>query len=192
MENQDVFTGKQVRLVAADLEADCKLLAEWDRDSEYQRLLNSERAVRFNARQTQTFFEKEIGSMHFFMIQKLDYDRKIGMVDLSGFNWQVGNAWVGIGIGERAYWGKGYGTDAMRILLRYAFIELNLNRVTLNVFEINQRGLRSYQKAGFREEGREPKALLKAGARYDLIYMGILRSEWEAMQFDSLQEGSAQ
>ena len=57
MENQDVFTGKLVRLVAADLEADCKLLAEWDRDSEYQRLLNSERAVRFNARQTQTFFD---------------------------------------------------------------------------------------------------------------------------------------
>jgi len=43
MENQDVFTGKMVRLVAADLEADCKLLAEWDRDSEYQRLLNHEK-----------------------------------------------------------------------------------------------------------------------------------------------------
>ena len=121
MENQDVFTGKLVRLVAADLETDSKLLAEWDRDSEYQRLLNSERAVRFNAKQTQTFFEKEIGTMHFFMIQKLDDDRKIGMVDLAGFNWQVGNAWVGIGIGERAYWGKGYGTDAMRILFRYFF-----------------------------------------------------------------------
>lgn len=190
MTKQDVFTGKLVRLVAADLETDSKLLAEWDRDSEYQRLLNSERAARFNAKQTQNFFEKEIGSMHFFMIQKLDDDRKIGMVDLSGFNWLVGNAWVGIGIGEREYWGKGYGTDAMRILLRYAFTELNLNRVTLNVFEINQRGLRSYHKAGFREEGREPKALLKAGVRYDLIFMGILRSEWEALQFNTLQEES--
>lgn len=188
MTNTDVLTGKLVRLVAADLEADSKLLAEWDRDSEYQRLLNSERAARFTIKQTQAFFEKEIGSMHFFMIQRLEDSRNIGMIDLAGFNWLTGNAWVGIGIGEREMWGKGFGTDAMRVLLRYAFTELNLNRVTLNVFEVNQRGMRSYAKAGFREEGRAPKVLMKAGVRYDLIYMGILRSEWESMQFQTLQE----
>ncbi len=185
LKNNDVFTGKLVRLVPADLEADSKLLVEWDRDSEYQRLLNSEHAARYNPKQTQSFFEKEIGSMHFFMIQRLEDDRKIGMIDLSGFNWLVGNAWVGIGIGERELWGKGYGTDAMRVLLGYAFTELNLNRVTLNVFEVNQRGLKSYAKAGFREEGRLPKVLRKAGERYDLIFMGILRSEWEALQFQN-------
>lgn len=185
MANDNVFTGQLVRLVPADLESDCKLLAEWERDSEYQRLLNAERAARFNSKQVQTFFEKEIGSMHFFMIQRIEDDRKIGMIDLSGFNWLVGNAWVGIGIGERELWGKGYGTDAMRVLLRYAFTELNLNRVTLNVFEINQRGMASYGKAGFREEGRQPKVLCKAGERYDLIFMGILRSEWEALQFQN-------
>lgn len=185
MASDNVLVGKLVRLVPADLESDSKLLAEWDHDSEYQRLLNSERAARFTPKQIQAFFEKEIGSMHFFMIQRLEDDRKIGMIDLSGFNWLVGNAWVGIGIGEREMWGKGHGTDAMRVLLRYAFTELNLNRVTLNVFEINQRAMASYAKAGFREEGRQPKVLCKAGERYDLIFMGILRSEWEALQFQN-------
>lgn len=130
--------------------------------------------------------------MHFFMIQRLEDDRKIGLINLSGFNWLVGNAWVGIGIGERDLWGKGYGTDAMRILLRYAFTELNLNRVTLDLFEINQRGLASYKKAGFTEEGRSPKVLSIAGDRYDLIFMGILRSEWEALNLqNSLLEGGS-
>lgn len=185
MANNDVFTGNLVRLVPADLEADARLMAEWNHDSEYQRLLNGDNAGFYTPKQTQTFFEKEIGSMHFFMIQRLEDGRKIGMIDLSGFNWLVGNAWVGIGIGEREMWGKGYGTDAMRILLRYAFTELNLNRVTLDVFEINERAMKSYAKAGFHEEGRAPKVLLKAGVRYDLIFMGILRSEWEALQFQA-------
>lgn len=183
MTNKDVFTGSLVRLVSPDFEADSKLLTEWDRDSEYQRLLNSECAARINARQSQACFEKEIGSMHFFMIQRIEDDRNIGLIDLAGFNWLVGNAWVGIGIGERELWGKGYGTDAMRVVLRYAFTELNLNRVTLDVFETNPRAMRSYIKAGFREEGRAPGALLTAGKRCDLVFMGILRREWEALQF---------
>jgi RimJ/RimL family protein N-acetyltransferase len=181
MVNNDIFTGKLVRLVPADLETDCKLLAEWEQDSEYQRLFNSEQAARHSPKQVQAFFEKEIGSMHFFMIQRLEDNHKMGMINLSGFNWLVGNAWVGIGIGERDLWGKGYGTDAMRIILRYAFTELNLNRVTLDLFEINQRGLASYKKAGFSEEGRSPKVLTIAGDHYDLIFMGILRSEWESL-----------
>jgi RimJ/RimL family protein N-acetyltransferase len=87
-------------------------------------------------------------------------------------------AFVGIGIGERAYWGKGYGTDAMKVALRFAFTEINLERVTLNVFEYNPRAIRSYEKAGFKHEGRMRGALLKDGRRWDMIYMGILREEW--------------
>jgi len=176
------FTGKLVRLVAADLDNDPKLFASWDQDSEYQRLFNSEAALRYNPAQIKKFLEEEIGSMHLFVIERLEDGRKIGQVDLSGFNWIVGNAWVGIGIGERDLWGKGYGTDAMRVLLRYAFDELNLKRLTLNVFDINQRGIASYEKAGFRREGVLPGGLLIAGKRRDIIYMGILRREWEALQ----------
>jgi len=179
---KDVFTGQLVRLVMADLETDPKLMAQWDQDSEFQRLFNSEAALRFNSSQIKKFFEDEIESMHFFMIERLEDNRKIGMVDLSGVNWTAGDAWVGIGIGERELWGKGYGTDAMRVVLRYAFEELNLNRVTLNVFSVNQRAIASYLKVGFRHEGVVPGALLKAGKRCDLVFMGILRREWEGIQ----------
>ena len=89
---------------------------------------------------------------------------------------------MGIGIGERDCWGKGYGTDAMRVVLRFAFVELNLHRVGLNVFEYNPRAIRSYEKAGFVEEGRLRGFLHRNNRRWDLIFMGILRDEWERTQ----------
>ena len=85
---------------------------------------------------------------------------------------------MGIGLGEREYWGKGYGTDTMRLAVRYAFMELNLNRVTLNVFEYNPRAIRCYEKAGFRHEGRQRQFLNRNGRRWDVLEMGILRDEW--------------
>lgn len=180
--NNATFTGKLVRLVVMDLENDPQLIAGWEQDSEYQRLFNDEAARRNNPAQIRKFFQDELASMYSFMIERLEDGRKIGMIDLSGFNWTVGNAWVGIGIGERELWGRGYGTDAMRVILRYAFQELNLQRVTLTVFGVNQRGIASYQKAGFRHEGAIPGALLRAGERCDLVFMGILRREWEQLQ----------
>jgi RimJ/RimL family protein N-acetyltransferase len=86
---------------------------------------------------------------------------------------------MGISLGDREYWGKGYGSDAMRLLLRYAFHELNLHRVSLNVFEYNPRAIRSYEKVGFVHEGRMRKFLNREGKRWDILYMGITRQEWE-------------
>jgi RimJ/RimL family protein N-acetyltransferase len=66
----------------------------------------------------------------------------------------------------------------MKLVLRYAFLELNLRRVTLNVFEYNERAIRSYEKAGFRLEGSQRQAIQREGRRWDMVYMGILREEW--------------
>ena len=180
--NNPIFTGQLVRLIIMNLDEDLKLIEEWNVDSEYQRLLDAGAANRYNFKLTKEFFEKEIEGMHAFMIQKLDDDRKIGIIELEGFNWRVGSAWVGIGIGVRELWGKGYGTDAMRIILRYGFTMLNLNRIQLDVFSINQRAMASYEKAGFKHEGHLNGNLLKAGVRYDEVFMGILRREWEQLQ----------
>lgn len=177
-----LLSGTLVRLVTIDFDEDIKLIEEWNQDSEYQRLLDAGAANRYNVKNFRDFFEKEIDRMHAFMIQKLDDDRKIGMINLDGINWLVGSAWVGIGIGVREFWGQGYGTDAMKIILRYGFTQLNLNRIQLDVFSINQRGIKSYEKAGFKYEGHLHGNLLKGGVRYDEIFMGILRREWEQMQ----------
>ncbi|MBN1453524.1 MAG: GNAT family N-acetyltransferase, partial [Anaerolineales bacterium] len=108
----------------------------------------------------------------------LEDDRLLGDVTLSVINWGSREAFAGIGIGVREFWGKGFGTDAMRLILRYGFVELNLRRVSLNVFEFNQRALRSYEKAGFRVEGSQRQYIQREGRRWDIVFMGILREEW--------------
>ena len=87
---------------------------------------------------------------------------------------------MAIGIGEPDAWNKGYGSEAMRLMLRYGFEELNLNRVSLGVFSANPRGIRSYEKCGFVHEGRMREFARRDGQYWDLVFMGILREEWEA------------
>ena len=89
---------------------------------------------------------------------------------------------LGITIGDKTYWGRGYGRDVIRILLDYAFRLRNFRRVYLTVNGTNERAIRAYQACGFLEEGRLRKHVWSAGAFIDLVYMGILRDEWQALQ----------
>jgi RimJ/RimL family protein N-acetyltransferase len=181
--NTSTLTGKMVCLKALETDKHALALERWMQDSEYSRLLNSEPAVVWPAKQIQEWMDKEFNpDTIFFSIHSLEDDRLIGDTALGGFDWPAGNAWVGIGLGDREFWGKGYGTDAMRLVLHFAFMELNLNRVTLDVFEYNPRAIRSYENAGFKHEGRGRAWLNREGRRWDMVYMGILRHEWEELQ----------
>ncbi|MGY4706330.1 GNAT family N-acetyltransferase [Candidatus Bipolaricaulota sp. J31] len=102
----------------------------------------------------------------------------IGNMGLHRIDWKNRAATLGIVIGEKSYWDKGYGAEAVRTMLRYAFLELGLNRVELEVFSFNLRALRCYQKAGFKREGVRRQALFRDGKFHDVILMGILRSEF--------------
>jgi RimJ/RimL family protein N-acetyltransferase len=180
---RELLKGQIVRLSAADHEELAKAYAIWNRDSELTRLLDSNAARLHSAKAGADFFKKMLEDakpeQHFFSIRALDDDRLLGDINLDVINnWNGRTAFVGINIGERSNWGKGYGTDAMQIVLRYAFTEINLNRVMLNVFEYNPRAIRSYEKAGFKHEGRARGGVLREGKRWDVVYMGILRDEW--------------
>ncbi len=181
-----LFTGKLVRLAAYDPEEVGKAFSKWSRDSEFWRLMGAGAAFMPSAKDATKFFEKEmeelVPGMHFFGVRTLADDALVGEMALEVVDWSARDAFVGLSIGERENWGKGYGTEMMRLFLQFAFMEMNLRRVTLAVFEYNPRAIRVYENAGFRHEGRVRKALHKEGARWDLLFMGILREEWLTLQ----------
>jgi RimJ/RimL family protein N-acetyltransferase len=181
----DLFRGKLVRLAAQEVQPMAEAYSKWSRDAEYWRLLDSGIVRPFSVKKTKEWIEKnqekESPDQFSFAIRNLEDDRLIGDIGLDGIQWAHKDAFVGIGLGERDTWGKGYGTDAMRIILRYAFTELNLKRVSLNVFEYNPRAMRSYEKAGFTYEGRMVGMLHREGRYWDIVFMGVLREEWERM-----------
>lgn len=184
-----IFEGKLVRLTAEDPQVVVEHFSKWNRDTEYWRLLADEPAMAYTKKQIKEFVEEELvgdrPDIYFFMIRSLNDDRVIGETGLDGVVWNHGESFIGISIGEKELWNRGYGTDAMRVMLRYAFNELNLHRVSLTVFEYNQRAIRSYEKAGFVIEGRERSRVLRGGQRWDMLYMGILRDEWYAKYRES-------
>jgi RimJ/RimL family protein N-acetyltransferase len=157
----------------------------WNQNSEYLRLLDAvpcnQYSVKKIAEWIQRDQEKDPPPFYMFGIHALADDRLVGFIELDGVMFPHGEAFVGIGVGDREFWGKGYGTDAMKVILSYAFLEFNLRRVSLNTFEYNPRAIRSYEKAGFVHEGRARQFLNREGQRWDLIYMGILRQEWLAI-----------
>lgn len=183
---QDIFRGELVRFTAEDPEAVAKSEVQWQRDTEFVRLADYRPARVFSRNRLQKRSEEgmEKGPQperYAFNIRTLAEDKLIGFLSLS-VNLIHSDAWVGLGIGERDFWSKGYGTDMMKICLRYAFMELSVQRVTLALHAYNARALRSYEKSGFRLEGRTRKDVLHEGQRTDTIWMGILREEWLQMQ----------
>jgi RimJ/RimL family protein N-acetyltransferase len=189
---KDIFTGKLVRLSAFDPEEMSKVLPRWNLNSEYFRLLNSSARPMQSAKAASKWMEEEVGAMsldsYYFSIRTLEDNKLIGEIGLDVVNWPGRDAFVGLGIGEIEYWGKGYGTDVMNVLLRFAFMEINLRRVSLGVFEYNPRAIRSYEKAGFRHEGRLRRLLHREGRRWDNLFMGILREEWLELNAEIVAE----
>ena len=174
----NLFTGQLVRLATMNPETDADSIARWSHDSEYWRLSHPTPARPMLPKEVKDWLNDRSAESHWFAIRTLSDDRFIGDVGLFSIKWNHGDAFMGISIGDREYWGKGYGTDALRILLRYAFIELNLHRVSLSSLEGNERATRSYEKAGFVAEGRMRQATKYEGRRFDELFMGVLREEW--------------
>lgn len=175
----NLWHGRLVKLTARDIETNLALDVRWERDSAFHRLASGDPAYPLTTNQARKYYESRGPNSFSFAMRTLSDDRVIGYIGLWVASWASGEAWVGIGIGERDYWGKGYGTDAMRVILRYAFTELNLYRVSLAALGSNARAIRSYEKCGFVLEGRARDAARYDGQYCDEVYMGILRNEWE-------------
>jgi diamine N-acetyltransferase len=105
--------------------------------------------------------------------------KTIGNSGFHNVDWRNRNAELGIVIGEKRYWNRGYGTETMRLLLAHGFKTLNLHRIYLRVFENNPRAIRAYEKAGFVLEGKQRQAEYQDGIYLDVIFMSVLKPDWE-------------
>lgn len=124
------------------------------------------------------FVERACKTGYIFAIVDLESDALIGNCGLDNVDLINRSSECGIFIGNKQFWNKGYGTEAMCLLLDYAFSLLNLQSVMLQVYDFNTRAIRSYHKCGFKEIGRRRKARIIAGAAHDVIFMDILASEF--------------
>lgn len=113
-----------------------------------------------------------------FVICRLADDRPVGVIDLHEIDPHNGSAGLGIVIGSPDDTGQGYGSDALRAILRFGFGELRLERVWLDVYDFNERARQLYERVGFVHEGTLRHALFRAGAHHDIHRMAILREEW--------------
>ena len=163
------------------IEADLAHGYRWERDKEVQYWAQGDRAPdpltyeEYRARFAPPFGHP--GTLEHFAMVVANGDL-IGFTGYFHVNREVASAEVGIVIGERAYWGNGYGREALSLLVGHLFTDLAMQRVSLETWSGNERAIRAYRAVGFREEGRLRRAQVVEGRYYDTVLMSILREEF--------------
>lgn len=177
-----LFESDRVRLVAP-VPDDRALVAKWTSDSEYYRNLDDDPVRPMNPEH----FEQWVGtatkqhdeSQSFMIVAKPD-DVRIGFVAVFDIKYPNASAMFAVGIGEPSYRGKGYGSEALRLMLDYVFDELGMYRIGLRVMAYNSAAIHTYENLGFVREGTQRGAVWREGQRYDIHFYGMLREEWVA------------
>lgn len=160
-------------------------LIKWSRDEELHRLMDGDYPATWDEC---VMWHKRINSdrhRQLFGIQRIG-GGLIGDIELDHIAWRSGDAELRVRIGDKTLWGQGFGTEAVTLMLSYAFESLKLNRVYLRVFSFNERAIASYRKAGFKREGSLTRRT-SDGERREIVLMRILRNE-----FNSVNVGTAQ
>jgi RimJ/RimL family protein N-acetyltransferase len=170
-----MLIGERVDLVAAE-RSYVPLYNKWVNDPEVTQWLKVDPPLSLEMEHNWVDGVCREGRMVFTILTK--EGKPIGNLGMEEISWKHRRASMGIMIGEKEYWGKGYGSDAIITLLRYAFEELGMRRVDLFTDLDNVRARRTYQKCGFREEGVMRQFRSKNGRVVDEVLMSILSSEW--------------
>ncbi|MDO8753457.1 MAG: GNAT family protein [Anaerolineales bacterium] len=179
-----IIVGERIRLRAVERE-DVNKFHEWVNDPEVTRGLSlylpmsmTDEENWFNAMTKRAQNEKALA----IEVRKGKHWKLIGNCAVFGIEQVNRSAELGIMIGDKSEWNKGYGSEAMTLLVRHCFETLNLNRAFLRVYTENIRAVRSYEKAGFVLEGRLREAVYKIGKYEDVLMMSVLRSEWDSQK----------
>ena len=175
-----MFDGKLVRLREYRKE-DIELRLNYVNDPEVLRFLESGIPYPLTLNEECKWFEaiSAFKDSYRFAIEAIDCSQYIGDCGINSIDWKNSVASAVIFIGNNAYRGKGYGTEAMQLLLSFAFNQININKVRLNVYSFNERAIKSYEKCGFRREGVLRQEIFRDGKYHDIIVMGLLREEYK-------------
>lgn len=178
---KQLFRGQKIRLTALR-DSDAETMRQWTEDSVFANLASSNVAYPRSDKQIKERIEGSQSSKdgYYFAMRLLDDDRLLGLLGLVEIEWNNGVGWVSIEIGDTQNRGQGYGTEAMSLLLDYAFLELNFRKVQLSVFDYNKPALAVYEKLGFQREGALREFGFRFNTTYDMYFYGILRREWMA------------
>ncbi len=179
-----LFEGSLIRLAPLDHDKDAEIESRWTHNPAFMRMMFTDPMRPLSVSQVKKKYEaleKEVEegkNLFHFRIRTRQEDRLVGFGEVHWVMWAAQTGYVRLGIGDPADWRKGYGRDALRLLLRFAFSELNLHRLTAIIPEYNQPALALFTSAGFVEEVRRREALARDGRRWDALNLGLLRSEW--------------
>jgi RimJ/RimL family protein N-acetyltransferase len=177
----EVLTGEQV-VLRRHVPSNLRAFQRWYADPEVVRLTRYQDSPMRPEEIERFFAARALGSDSLAMaIHRRDDDRLIGTCALSQLDADNGSALFHITIGEKSSWGRGFGTEATRLMIDHAFSGLGLHRVALTVFSFNERAIRSYRSVGFIVEGRAREAIWRDGRWWDEISMSILDIDWQAL-----------
>lgn len=172
------LVGEGVELRRHD-RANYPLYARWYGDEEIWRLTSWAAEPMQQAQAERLFEDREASAVDdSFAIHREGEEEPLGVISLTNISEANGSAELSVIIGDEKDRDKGFGTEAIRVILRYAFEDLGLQRVDLSVFEFNELAIRAYEKLGFQREGRVHQAVRRDGKFHDAILMRILASEW--------------
>lgn len=159
---------------------DLSYMRKWVNDFEITRTLSNVFLYPHTMADTENFIDSMIeGKMKGFVIAHKDTEEYIGQLDLIKIDWSNRVGTIGIVIGTKKNLSKGYGTEAIKLLQEFAFNKLNLNKLELDVREFNKRGIRCYEKSGFKVEGIIRENYYENGEYSNTVKMGILKREWD-------------
>ncbi|MFC4560208.1 GNAT family N-acetyltransferase [Virgibacillus kekensis] len=174
-----MFQSKRLRLRKVEKD-DTEQYHKWRNDMDVMESTNPALDL-YSKEETRQFVENVLigsSSSKSYIIMEKESGTVIGITSLINVDLKNRNAECIIDIGEKEYWGRGYGREALELLLHYAFQELNLHRISLKVFSFNEKAIHLYKKLGFIEEGKSRESLFRNGKWHDILHMGILREEY--------------
>lgn len=182
---KQLFEEKDVRFGPIDHEAHPEIESKWTHDAEFMRLMELKPIRPLSPAMVKKQYEsiekemEEDKNLFYFTIRAREDDRFIGKALVEWIDWANSNGYLRLGIGAEEDRRRGYGSQALTMLLHYSFGELNLYRVTAVVPAYNEGAIRLFQKFGFMEEVRRRKAIHRDGEFWDIISFGLLNTEWQ-------------